>query len=116
MEKDEIYLKHVLDAIESILVYVSGLNKEEFIKIENQMMQDAVIRELEIIGEAVGKLSDDIKRNNPDLPWRNISDMRNKLIHEYFGVDLAVVWKTIEADLPILKKTILKLTEFLVEA
>lgn len=110
MEKDEVYFRHILDAIESIEKYVNGVNKEEFVKKEKQMMQDAVVREFEIIGEAVGRLSEEIKKGNSDLPWRDISDMRNKLIHEYFGVDLAVVWKTIEADLPMLKASIIKIT------
>lgn len=91
MERDEAFLKHILDAIDSIEAYTKGMSKEEFIKKENRMAQDAVIREFEIIGEAVGRLSEEVKKESPELPWREIADMRNKLIHEYFGVDLVVV-------------------------
>ncbi len=115
-EKDEAYLKHTLEAIESIEKYTSSFSKEDFIKSEHKLTQDAVVREFEIIGEAVGRLSDEIKKQEPNLPWREIAGMRNKLIHEYFGVDLAVVWKTVEADLPVLKSAILKLLNLFVEA
>lgn len=57
------------------------------------------------MGEAVGRLSDNIKKGSPEIMWREISDMRNKLIHEYFGVDLKVVWAVVEKDLPSLKKS-----------
>lgn len=80
------------------------------------MMQDAVVRQFEIIGEAVGRLSEKIKEENSELPWKDIADMRNKLIHEYFGIDLAVVWKTIEVDLPILKDSVIKILDSMVPA
>jgi uncharacterized protein with HEPN domain len=107
MLNDLAYIKHISNAIQSIESYTNGVNREEFLNMENNpMMKDAVIRQFEIIGEAVGKLSDEIKNQYPNLPWSAISNMRNKLIHEYFGVDLAVVWKTIEIDLPILEDAI----------
>ena len=109
MEKDEFFLKHILDAIERIETYTRGIDRDEFVKKENEMMQAAVIREFEIIGEATGRLSEEIKEENSNLPWRDISDMRNKLIHEYFGVDQVVVWKTIETDLPVLKEVVNKI-------
>ncbi len=64
------------------------------------MRSAAVIREFEIIGEAVGKLPDELKSRFPDIPWREIKDFRNLLIHEYFGVDLEIVWDAIRAELP----------------
>ena len=108
-KSDEPYIRHILEAIALIEEYVKGLNREEFIKGNKKMVQDAVVRELEIIGEAIKNLSDQIKKSNSNLPWRDIGDMRNKLIHEYFAVDLNVVWGVIENDLATLKKTIQKL-------
>lgn len=114
MKKDKPYLKHILDAIECIETYIKDVAKDDFLD-KDRKTQDAVIRQFEIIGEAVGRLSDKIKREHDRLPWRRISDMRNKLIHEYFGVNMAVVWKTIEDDLPILKKLISELIKSLEE-
>lgn len=104
MENDEAFLKHILEATESIEEYTRNMSKEDFMSEPNRMVRDAVIRQFEIIGEATRKLSEETKRLNPDLPWQDIADMRNKLIHEYFGVDMAVVWQTMESDLPLLKK------------
>lgn len=70
------------------------------------MMQDAIIRNLEIIGEAVSKLSDEIKNSNIDIPWRKISGLRNRLIHGYVSVDLDIVWNTVEDILPSFAKDI----------
>ncbi len=107
MFKDKAYIKHIEDAIEAIETYAKGVDRDEFLdKNKNKMIKDAIIRQFEIIGEAVGRLSEEIKKEHPELPWKEISSMRNKLIHEYFAVDLAVIWKTIEDDLPILKQTI----------
>ncbi len=114
MPKDEAYLKHISDAIESIETYTRNISREGFFRKENKMMQDAVVRQFEVIGEAVGRLSEKIKEENPGLPWKDIADMRNKLIHEYFGVDLAVVSKTIETDLPILKDSVVKILNSMV--
>lgn len=69
-------------------------------------IQDAVVRRIEIIGEAVRNLPNDFKESNPKTPWLDIADMRNKLIHEYFDVDLELVWEVIKKDLPELKKQI----------
>lgn len=110
-EKDKSFLEHILESIKNIESYTQNINRQDFINKENKMMKAAVIREFEIIGEAVGRLSENIKRENPELPWRDISDMRNKLIHEYFAVNLAVVWGTIQDDLPILKKLVNKIME-----
>lgn len=104
MERDEAYIRHILDAIAAVENYTKGLSKEEFLNKNNRMMQDAVIRELEVIGEAVKRLSDKIKEENADVPWRDIGDMRNILIHEYFGVDLEIVWETLRSDIPQIKK------------
>lgn len=108
-KSDEPYIRHILDAVALIEDYVKDLNREKFLDKKNIMTQDAVIREFEIIGEAVKRLSDEIKKKNPSLPWRDIGDMRNKLAHEYFAVDLNVVWGVIENDILTLKKAMAEL-------
>lgn len=75
------YLHDILDSIARLQRYAKGLYATEFLK--NELLQDAIVRRLEIIGEAVGRLPDDLKNRHPDIPWRDIKDMRNKLIHDY---------------------------------
>ena len=87
MKKDNsIYLKHILDAISRIELYIHKIEYNEFKT--NHLIQDGVIRQLEIIGEAVKQLSSDIKEISPETPWKDIAGMRDKLIHAYFGVDI----------------------------
>jgi len=102
MEKDRLYIKHILDAILAIDQFTMNVEFEGFL--ENKLLQDGVVRELEIIGEASKKLSSDFKDSHKELPWQDITGMRDKLIHEYFGVDLIVVWETVKQDLPNLKQ------------
>ena len=106
---DSVYLQHILDAVTKIENYIHGINEEKFQS--DSLIQDGVIRQLGIIGEATSKISPETKKQWSDVPWRDISDMRNKLIHDYFGVDVGEVWLTALHDLPLLKsriKTILK--------
>lgn len=108
MRKDpEIFLKHILESIEIIEKHVKGINKEKFSK--NLMIQDAIIRRVEIIGEAAKNLSAEFKKKHKTVEWREIMGMRDKLIHDYFGVNIGVVWKTSNEDIPVLKKQIEKL-------
>lgn len=109
MGKDKVYLKHILDAITVIEDYTKGIDVDRFQAYENKLIQDGVIREFEIIGEAVKNLSDDLKRSHSGTPWRDIAGMRDKLIHIYFGVDLEAVWQTVQGDLPKLKSQIEKI-------
>ncbi len=96
-----IYLKHIQEAIDKIERYIDGLNYEQFSK--NDMAIDAVVRELEIIGEAATKVSDQFQEANPNIPWTSMIGMRNQLIHGYFAVDTRVVWQTCNRDLMELK-------------
>jgi uncharacterized protein with HEPN domain len=98
-----LYLQDILDSGTAILSYVEGSTFDQFV--EDRMRHSAVIREFEIIGEAVGKLPDSMKDTYPDVQWQDIKDFRNLLVHEYFGVDLEIVWNTICNDLPILLDT-----------
>lgn len=100
VKDDSVYLRHIRDAINDIQQYAS-VDRTTFIG--DRMRQDAVIRKLEIIGEAVKKLSDGAKQRSPDIPWKQIAGMRDRLTHDYFGVDLALVWATVEQELPKLK-------------
>ncbi len=104
MRDDSAYLRHIVEAIDTINGYLAGMDFEKFS--ENKMAVDAVVRELEIIGEAANNLSDDFKNNNPDLPLRDAIDMRNFLIHEYFGVNKKIVWDTCQHELGPLRKVI----------
>lgn len=100
MRDESVYLKHIRDAIERIESYTVGGRKAFF---QDTMVQDAVIRNLEVIGEAVKNLSSDFRRRHPKIPWRSITALRNVLIHEYFGVDLKIVWRVVTRRLPMLK-------------
>ena len=104
MKKDDsVYLGHIRDAISDIQQYAS-VDRVTFMN--DRMRQDAVIRKLEIIGEAVKKLSATATLRSPDIPWKQIAGRRDRLTHDYFGVDLALVWTTIEAELPKLKAAV----------
>jgi len=95
-----LYCQDILESGSAIQSYVQGITFDTFVR--ERMRYSAVIREFEIIGEAVGKLPVDVKDGYPDIPWQDIKDFRNILAHEYFGVDLEIVWNTVHHDLPIL--------------
>lgn len=101
---DSLYLRDIKEAIDAIFSYMRGITFDDF-KLD-RMRYSAVIREFEIIGEAVGNLADTVKENYPNIAWQDIKDFRNLLIHEYFGVDLEIVWNIIGSDLPSLYETI----------
>ncbi|MGE3063901.1 MAG: DUF86 domain-containing protein, partial [bacterium] len=89
------YLQHIIDSIKKIEIYTKDIKTEEAFFL-NTLVQDAVIRHLEIIGEAAGKISDSIKKEHKNIKWKEIMGMRNKLIHEYFGVNIKYIWFTIK--------------------
>ena len=106
MKKDSPYLKHILDAISKIEGYMKSIEREEFLK--DEMTQDAVVRNLEVIGEATKSLSKDTKQLYPEIPWAEVAGTGDRLIHAYFDVDLNEVWITVRRDIPRLKSTIEK--------
>ena len=108
IKKDDlVYLQHILDAISIIEEYIAGKTYKEFES--NIMLRDAVIRELEIIGEATKNISMEFREKHPDFPWRQMAGVRDKLIHDYLGVDIGAVWDTAVKDLPSLKQKLMKI-------
>lgn len=101
MKDASAYLKHIREAIAKIEKYTKG---GRALFMEDTMIQDSVVRNLEIIGEAARNLPVDLRKSYPKVPWRSITGMRNVLIHEYFGVDLDIVWKVVAQRLPVLKR------------
>ena len=101
-------IEDILDAIDRIERYVANLTFEQFR--DDQKTVDAVVRNLEIIGEAVRHLCADDTDLPADVSWTDIAGMRNILIHEYFGVDLQIIWHTIESDLPALRRELQRLS------
>ena len=99
---DQVYIQDIFESISAILTYVGNVSEHEYCT--NMMMQDAVNRRFEIIGEAAKNLTEEYKLKNPQIEWQLIKAMRNKLAHEYFGISNSTVYKTVLMDLPILKE------------
>jgi uncharacterized protein with HEPN domain len=104
IKSDQVYLEHILEAIVKIENFTKEISRFDFGR--NVMIQDAVIRNIEIIGEATKKISKSFTQSHQEIPWSEMAGMRDKLIHDYLDVDIDVVWKTIEVDLPLLKELI----------
>jgi uncharacterized protein with HEPN domain len=104
---DTVYLHHILDAISLIEEYTKGMSENEFLA--NSMAHDAVVRQIEIIGEAARNISDEFREKHSKLPWGKMTGIRNKIIHEYFNINYSIVWDTVREDLPGLQKSIKKI-------
>jgi uncharacterized protein with HEPN domain len=105
MKKDAtFYLEHIIESIDKIHKYTKDLSKEEFLK--NELVKDGVVRNIEIIGEAAKNLPKDFREKHKDVPWKDISGMRDRIAHFYFGIDYELVWLTVKNDVPELEKKI----------
>lgn len=104
MRDDRIQLRHMLDAVKEVIEFTDGRTRDYLT--ENRMLMHAIVRLFEIIGEAAKGVSDDFRKEYPDLPWKQMIGMRDRLIHGYFDVDLDIVWTTIVEDLPKLMNQI----------
>ena len=104
---DSVYLDHMLDCIQRIDEYVES--KEQFYS--SRLVQDAVVRNLQVMAESSQRLADGIKKTYPDIPWKEISGFRNILVHDHLGVDLDAIWSVVEQDLPKLEQALTKQQE-----
>lgn len=104
MDKDKTKVGDILDCIKNIEEYCVGLNFGSFL--DKKVVQDAVVRNIEVIGEAAKKISEEFKQGHPTIPWKKIMGMRDNLIHDYINVDLEQVWQTVQKDIPDLKRNL----------
>ena len=105
MRRDhELYLEDIKEAVRKIINFTDGLSFEEFLK--DEKCTDAVIRNLEVIGEAAKNIPPEIKNGYPGVEWRKISDLRNLIAHEYFGIDYEIIWDIVQNKLPDLREII----------
>lgn len=104
MKDDRLYLIHIKECIERIESYIGNTGKPEFLK--STFMQDAVIRNLQVLAESTQRLSDEAKDSRQDIDWYKISGFRNILVHDYLGLDLDTVWNIVANEMPALKKVI----------
>ncbi|NCN58618.1 hypothetical protein COW99_01730 [Candidatus Roizmanbacteria bacterium CG22_combo_CG10-13_8_21_14_all_38_20] len=100
------YIENILDSIVQIEKYLTEIKYDKKSFLENIEKQDAVIRRLEVIGEATKRLEEDYKSQFPNVPWKNMAGMRDVLIHDYDEVDIDLVWDTVSKDLVVLKEAI----------
>jgi uncharacterized protein with HEPN domain len=96
------YIRHMLDEIDYILNRISNMDYESFV--HNETLKRAFVRSVEVIGEASKKLPEDIKAMQPEVEWRKVSGMRDRLIHDYFGIDYTIVWDVVSNKLPDLRE------------
>jgi uncharacterized protein with HEPN domain len=109
MKNDAVYLHHILDAIHRIEQYLTGISYDHFL--QDVLLQDGVVRQMEIIGEAARNVSSALRNDHPELPWSKMIGIRNILIHAYFRVDIFIVWDTAQSDLPCLKQQVEQILE-----
>ncbi|GGH01336.1 DUF86 domain-containing protein [Parapedobacter pyrenivorans] len=110
MEKSpSVYLHHILTCISRIRAYTEQIDEQAFLK--DFLIQDAVIRNFEVIGEAVKKVNPTIRKRYPEIPWKNIAGMRDKLIHDYMGVDVRAVWGVVEDVLPDFERQVKRIID-----
>ena len=108
MKTDRVYVQHILDAIAQIEEYTEDVDRETFKS--NRMLQDATVRQIEIVGEASRQLSDSFRAETNGIPRRAVIGMRNRIVHDYLNIDLDTVWEVVQGDLPTLKSRLSEIT------
>lgn len=96
--EDHIRLLHMVEASQTAMQFVSNRTRDDLQT--DQMLSFAVVRAIEVLGEAANKVSEDVRLANPDIPWKAIVGMRNRLIHAYFDIDTDMVWETVQVEIP----------------
>ncbi|MBM3212166.1 DUF86 domain-containing protein [Candidatus Poribacteria bacterium] len=105
MKKDDtVFLKHILDSIKLIEIYLDDISFKRFL--QEKLIQDGVIHELEIVGEASRNLSDEFRKSYPEIPWSQIISLRNRIAHVYFNINLQIIWEITQNDIPYLRSKI----------
>ena len=107
MKDDRLYLIHIKECIERIEAYIDKTDKKDFLK--SNLLQDAIIRNLQVLSESTQRLSDEAKESREDIDWYKIAGFRNILVHDYLGLDLDAVWNIVANEMPILKKAIMEM-------
>jgi len=107
LPEDRIRITHMRDACESVSRFIQGKSSTDLIA--DQMLQFALVRAIEIIGEAAGRVSEDVQKGAPEIPWREAVGIRNRLVHAYFDVDLEILWQTAIESVPQLQERLEKL-------
>jgi uncharacterized protein with HEPN domain len=110
MKQDLIYLKHILQSIAKVEKFVTYKSKKS---VDQDLVESAIVRELQTMSESTQRLSKSLKLTTNDIPWRDIGDFRNRLVHDYLGVNTEIIWSVIKKELPKLKKRVTKMIEFL---
>jgi len=109
MKDDRLYLIHIKECIERIESYVAGKDKRQFL--DSTLIQDAIIRNLQVLAESTQRLSDDTKESQNRVDWFKIAGFRNVLVHDYLGIEIERVWNILEKDLPVLKEAVKSMLE-----
>lgn len=107
MKEPIIFIEHIIENIQDIELFVTYVDKKDFL--ENKEKQNAVIRSLEIIGDAVKNIPQDIRVKYKEVPWKAIAGTRDKITHHYFGIDLELIWKMVKENIPSLKKQMIEI-------
>ena len=109
MKDDRLYLIHISECIERIESYMTEKDKQQFL--DSSLIQDAIIRNLQVLSESTQRLSDAAKESMSEVDWFKIAGFRNVLVHDYLGIDIERVWNILEKDLPALKKAVQKMLD-----
>ena len=100
MRRDDAYLLDMLVAGRKAVAFAAELTRQEFAR--SDLHQNAILKVLEVVGEAASRISEDFKTAHPEIPWRQVVGFRNRIVHVYFEIDLGVVWQVVQEDLPVL--------------